>query len=236
MPPPLVFYRIPGPKITHMGDDERGARIRLIGRWLAILIGAGLLFGLGRVSGAPDTWWSDWLRSPGFAGVAAVSAAVIAYVAATLTSRSQREQAEQDRAERVRSERKSQWWSRAQWALDLMKEQESATREMGLRFLGALAKSEWADQHEGDIVAAASGEALAAERESIPTAALRMLTEGETPEVRRTGAEILAAQLENSSVVEQLGVEGTQNAASAIAKWYELEGCQSDGSGHGASE
>ncbi|MCU4671268.1 hypothetical protein ACFQRL_01525 [Microbacterium fluvii] len=219
-----------------MGDEQRSVRVSAIARVLGALIAGGLLFGLGKVSGSPSDWWGDWLRSPGFAGIAAVSAAVIAYVAATLTARSQRDQSEKDRAERVRSERKSQWWSRAQWALDLMKESDPAAREMGLRFLAALARSEWAGEHEGDIVAAASGEALDAKREPSSVVALRLLRTGATPAERRNGAEILTALLQSGVVADELGPDEAVAAASAIATWFASEGDQSNVSSEQPSE
>lgn len=214
-----------------MGDDARSARVARAARVVGAVLAAGLLFGLGKVSGSPSEWWGDWLRSPGFAGIAAVSAALIAYFAATLTTRSQRDQAEKDRSERVRSERKSQWWSRAQWALDLMKGSDPASRAMGLRFLAALARSEWADQHEGDIVAAASGEALDAERETTSAFALRMLRTGASADERRSGAEILIAQLQSGAATAELDPDDAEAAPAAIAAWFESEGGKSPASG-----
>lgn len=105
-------------------------------------------------------WISEWVRSPGFGGVAALVAAVIAYRAARRAAAVQRANANDDRDQRERAERKNQWWLRAQWALDRTLDQDSEARTVGFNVLQALAESEWADQHEADIVAAATDRAL----------------------------------------------------------------------------
>jgi len=106
-------------------------------------------------------WLSTWATSPGFGGAAAVVAAAVAYAAARRTAREQRKNADNDRAQRDRAERKAQWWSRAQWALDLTLSEDTETRAVGFNVLDALAQSEWADEHEGDVIAAATERALA---------------------------------------------------------------------------
>ncbi|WP_157943939.1 hypothetical protein [Blastococcus atacamensis] len=105
-------------------------------------------------------WLGAWVQSPGFGGVAAVIAAIIAFKAATRAATAARTTAAQDRLQRERAERKAQWWLRAQWALDLTLSSDSETRTVGFRVLEALADSEWAEEHEGDIIAAATERAL----------------------------------------------------------------------------
>jgi len=94
-------------------------------------------------------WLREWLLSPGFGGAAAVGAAVIAFVAA-------RRQAEVNRV----ASRKEQWWKRAEWALNLTLSDKSENRIVGLDTLDALSRSEWAAEHEGDVIAAATEWAL----------------------------------------------------------------------------
>lgn len=107
-------------------------------------------------------WLGEWAQSPGFGGLAAVVAAVIAYRAARKAADTQRTNAAKDREQRERAERKNQWWARAQWALDLTLSPDTETRTVGYDMLDALAGSEWADQHEADLIAAATDRALGA--------------------------------------------------------------------------
>jgi hypothetical protein len=101
-------------------------------------------------------WLSEWASSPGFGGLAAVVAAVIAYRAAARAARAAERNAAEDREQRERAERKSQWWKRAVWALDLTLSRRNAVRTVGYQMLDALARSEWADEHEKDVIAAAT--------------------------------------------------------------------------------
>lgn len=94
-------------------------------------------------------WLREWLLSPGFGGAAAVLAAAIAFIAA-------RRQAEVNRI----ASRKEQWWKRAEWALNLTLSDKSENRIVGLDTLDALSRSEWAAEHEGDVIAAATEWAL----------------------------------------------------------------------------
>ncbi|WP_323958869.1 hypothetical protein GC088_09940 [Arthrobacter sp. JZ12] len=105
-------------------------------------------------------WFLEWLQSPGFGGAAALLAAVIAYAASRRSASVQRKNALDDRIQREQAERKAQWWSRAQWALNLTLSEDSETRAIGFRVLEALGESEWADEHEGDVIAAATERAL----------------------------------------------------------------------------
>ena len=105
-------------------------------------------------------WISDWAQSAGFGGTAAVVAAVIAFKAATRVASAARTTASEDRAQRERAERKAQWWQRAQWALDLTLSSDTETRTVGFKVLEALADSEWAEEHEADIIAAATERVL----------------------------------------------------------------------------
>ena len=92
-----------------------------------------------------NTWFFEWARSPGFGGVAALIAATIAYSAA-------RRQASLNRL----AQRKEQWWKRAEWALNLSLSDDSDERTVGFRVLESLSTSEWAAEHEGDVIAAAT--------------------------------------------------------------------------------
>lgn len=90
----------------------------------------------------------------------AVLAATIAYFAARHSASSNRKQAEQDREQRKISDRKDQWWARAEWALN---QTVGANPELGYRVVNALRESEWADEHEADVIAAATEDALGSE-------------------------------------------------------------------------
>lgn len=90
-------------------------------------------------------WLGEWLSSPGFGGLAAVVAATIAYRGVRRTVQQQQEAA-----------RKQQWWDRARWALDLTQQDDNeVARLVGLEVLEALAESEYADQHEAEVISAA---------------------------------------------------------------------------------
>lgn len=133
-------------------------------RWIvpllaaAMLVGAMMCFLLSRCDVWPDTeawhgvgrWLSEWIRTPGFGGAAAVVAAAIAYAGVRRNARVQRE-----------ASRKEQWWDRAKWALDLTLSNVPEEREVGYAMLDALADSEWAQEHESDVIAAATEPALA---------------------------------------------------------------------------
>lgn len=107
-----------------------------------------------------DSFWRTFFTSAGFGGVMAVIAATIAYLAARHSAKSARTQATADRDQRNLSDRKEQWWARAEWALNQV---ASGDAELGYRMLDALGQSEWAEEHEADIIAAATEEALTAE-------------------------------------------------------------------------
>lgn len=95
------------------------------------------------------SWFIPWAQTPGFGGAAAVVAATIAFSAARHQARVQRE-----------SQRKEQWWKRAEWALNLTLDDRAEVRTVGYRTLSALAASEWASEHEGDVIAAATSKSL----------------------------------------------------------------------------
>lgn len=95
------------------------------------------------------TWFFAWAQSPGFGGVAALIAASIAYAAA-------RRQTTINRL----SQRKEQWWKRAEWALNLSLSDDSDERTVGFRVLESLSTSEWAAEHEGDVIAAATDRSI----------------------------------------------------------------------------
>ncbi|MFC5379459.1 hypothetical protein [Aquipuribacter nitratireducens] len=97
--------------------------------------------------------WQGFLLSPGFGGLAALLAALVAGAVAASVAR-------RDRLQRERTDRKNQWWTRAQWALDATTSDRAWVRVTGFRMLEALAESEWADEHEADVVAAATAPSL----------------------------------------------------------------------------
>lgn len=96
-------------------------------------------------------WMSAWAMSPGFGGLAALAAAAVAYRGAVRSIRNQRA-----------STRKEQWWDRARWALDLTLSESGEERAVGFAVLEALASSEWAEEHETDVIAAATEPTLEA--------------------------------------------------------------------------
>jgi hypothetical protein len=128
----------------------------------AVALGAGVL--LGRVSAASEPteaarWLAEWSRSAGFGGTAAIVAATIAYRAARSNARRQQF-----------VDRKVQWWARAQWALDRALSDDRRTQAIGLGMLEALGRSEWAGEHEEDLVDVVLAEDLGREVEIVPCA------------------------------------------------------------------
>ena len=105
-------------------------------------------------AGVTDFTFGQWLMSPGFGGLAAVAAASIAFFGVSRNVKVQRE-----------ANRKQQWWERAKWALDLTLNDDSTTRTVGFEVLDALASSEWAREHEYDVIEAAVGPTLEAYEE-----------------------------------------------------------------------
>lgn len=90
------------------------------------------------------SWFVPWAQTPGFGGAAAVIAATIAFGASRYQARVQ-----------WAAQRKEQWWKRAEWALNLTLSDDSVASEIGISVLGALALSEWSNEHEEDVIAAA---------------------------------------------------------------------------------
>lgn len=101
-------------------------------------------------------WLDAWVRTPGSAGTAAVAAALIALRGVKVNADTQRE-----------ATRKEQWWERARWALDLTLSENTQDREVGFAVLDALADSEWAKEHESDVIEAATEPTLAAYQEQL---------------------------------------------------------------------
>lgn len=104
----------------------------------------------------PLLTWAEWLTSPGFGGTAAVFAATIAFIGVARSVKAQRDTA-----------RKQQWWERAKWALDLTLSADSVSRTIGLEVLDALGHSEYAGEHEYDLVDAAVAPTLEAYADEI---------------------------------------------------------------------
>jgi hypothetical protein len=142
-----------------------------IGSVLAAVIfgfGAGWIFAPCRTGCGVNwtSWLSTFVTSPGFGGLAAVFAAGIAFAAARRSALEAARQAKEDRDQRNRAERKAQWWARAEWALNLIVSGDTEQATIGHGMLRSLAESEWADEHEADVIAAATDEALTAVPES----------------------------------------------------------------------
>lgn len=130
--------------------------------WLWAVLGGAVGIIVGRLFPPfvlDEGFWRSFITSAGFGGVMAVIAAAIAYAAARHSAKSARAQAEEDRKQRKLSDRKEQWWARAEWALNQVVRGDS---EIGYRLLNALGESEWADEHEADVIAAATEDALTA--------------------------------------------------------------------------
>ena len=109
------------------------------------------------------SWFVPWAQTSGFGGAAAVVAALIAFGAARAQVLQQRQ-----------ADRKEQWWKRAEWALNATLSDEPDIRTVGFQMLASLATSEYAAEHEGDVIAAATvrsiDEALGSDLPSIITA------------------------------------------------------------------
>jgi hypothetical protein len=121
-----------------------------------------------------DTWGWKFVVSPGLGGLAAVLAAIIGSTTAIILGA-------RERRARVRKDRKEQWWERAKWALDLTVDAETTKRSVGYRVLESLASSEWADEHESDIIDAATEDATESHFEqSVPVMELADALESST--------------------------------------------------------
>lgn len=130
--------------------------MRRRGSALALTAVASVVFALGALTAGATrllasvdvswlTWFGGWLNSAGFGGAAAIVAASIAFGAARASSRRQE-----------RADRKSQWWARAEWALDATLHPSATVKRVGYDMLTALGTSEWAGEHESDVIAAAT--------------------------------------------------------------------------------
>lgn len=107
----------------------------------------------------PD-WFITWAQSPGFGGAAAVVAAGLALFGVVLAGRTQRSNTKADRELKEKTDRKDQWWQRAKWALDYTLSNDPEKRVVGFKVLEALGNSEWANEHEADVIAAATERTL----------------------------------------------------------------------------
>ncbi|MDO5634796.1 MAG: hypothetical protein Q4G34_08000 [Micrococcus sp.] len=132
--------------------------------WI-VAVGFAVVAGAVMATLIPPLVWDEafrlrFLTSAGFGGIMAVMAAGIAFGAAWLSATAAGRQARADREERRRATLKDQWWERAQWAMDQV---VAGDRQVGFEVLAALADSEWADQHEGDLIAAVAVDATSAQ-------------------------------------------------------------------------
>lgn len=109
-------------------------------------------------------FWAAWFLSPGFGGAAAGLGALIALIGVLIALRNQRAVAQADRDARdqiaaedrkaaVLSEQRDDWWSRAQWALNLVLTGDDAQVQGGYGFLRVLAESDLADVHQAALIA-----------------------------------------------------------------------------------
>lgn len=161
---PIAMHRLYYQGMPPGGDEARPRRS--LGRlwWLFGIAFAGgmLLRGFLPPFVVDQPLVRAFITSAGFGGLMAVVAAVIAYAAARHGARSAVKQAEKDREQAERHERKAQWWSRAQWALNQTVSGETEAAKVGHRVLAALGESEWAEEHEFDVIEAATSAALEA--------------------------------------------------------------------------
>ncbi|GAA1903881.1 hypothetical protein GCM10009737_00710 [Nocardioides lentus] len=104
----------------------------------------------------------EFFLSPGFGGAAAVVAALIAYAAARSRARIDRRLGE-----------RSQWWARAEWALDLTRDADPYSQLMGWNALTTLVNSAPTDE-DAELIA---GAAEAAEADYLELAGT---TDGDT--------------------------------------------------------
>lgn len=88
---------------------------------------------MGRVADVAWLWWHGRSRR-----------GLVAFFGVSRTVSVQRE-----------ANRKQQWWERARWALDLTLAEDTTTRAIGLEVLDALSRSEYAGEHEFEVVEAA---------------------------------------------------------------------------------
>ncbi|MDN3311645.1 hypothetical protein QWJ90_11955 [Microbacterium oryzae] len=81
-------------------------------------------------------WLSDWIATPGFAGVAAIVAALVAFAGVR------------------RQTRLNAWWQRAEWALSLLtrEERDDVDLEVALAALRVLRQSRLAKKEEQKFV------------------------------------------------------------------------------------
>ena len=142
-----------------LGAATAGSACFLSGAFLARLLPPSLV-DWGGIERNLGPWLGVFVTSPGFGGLAALVAAVVAFRAARSSARNAAEQAREDRDQRNRTDRKAQWWARAQWALNLTVSGSTEQATIGYRVLDSLGSSEWADEHEADVIAAATADVL----------------------------------------------------------------------------
>ncbi|APF34910.1 hypothetical protein [Microbacterium paludicola] len=125
--------------------DFAATRKRRVLLWLLLLVAGGTVGWFIRNASDPfvldDLFWRDFWSGPPAAGIFAVVAAGIAYFAARHGARETRRTAE-----------RSQWWDRAEWALDLARSDERVDRIIGLRALEEM--KEGANETEGKLIVA----------------------------------------------------------------------------------
>lgn len=95
----------------------------------------------------PSEWWEILA---GLSPVAVLLAAVLAFTVGLMTLR-----------QRTRADRRSDWWDRAEWALDASMSDDPVRMATGLNVLSVLAESELASAEEIEILTAAWQEPLA---------------------------------------------------------------------------
>lgn len=99
---------------------------------------------------APETFWEAWWLSPG----PAAAAAVLALFGVVITLGVQRNLAKKDRALRDIADQREGWWSRAQWALDLVINGDDRQVRAAQAFLTDLALSDLAGVHQAKLISA----------------------------------------------------------------------------------
>jgi hypothetical protein len=97
----------------------------------------------------PPEWWQIVAALGPFA---VLIAALAAAVDGLMTLHERRKADAGSLAQKAEADMRSEWWSRAQWALDASLSGDAIRRRMGLRIMAVLARSELAGTEETRII------------------------------------------------------------------------------------
>lgn len=107
---------------------------------------------------AVDTAWWEILGALG--PLAVLAAAILTFVIGWKTLDQRRRADAAALEQRREADRRSEWWARAQWAIDASLSQDPHRQETGLGVLNLLAQSDLAGEEEAAIISIASDEPL----------------------------------------------------------------------------